>query len=45
MTLLQTDPHRAGFIDGERTLAMQVLALIDGEENASHIEEEMVLGR
>jgi len=45
MTLPQTDPHRAGFIDGERTLATQVLALIDGEENITHIEEEMVLGR
>ena len=45
MTLMQTDPHRAGFIDGERTLATQVLDLIDGDENAEHIEEEMVLGR
>ncbi|MCE0497706.1 MAG: hypothetical protein LV481_07155 [Methylacidiphilales bacterium] len=45
MTLLQNDPHRAGFIDGERTLATQILALIDGEESVTHIEEEMVMGR
>jgi hypothetical protein len=45
MTLPQADLHRAGFIDGERTLAAQILDLIDGEENAEHIEEEMVLGR
>ena len=44
MTLPQTDPHRAGFIDGERTLATQILALIDGEENATPSEEEMMPG-
>ena len=27
MTLPQTDPHRDGFIDGERTLAARILAL------------------
>ena len=29
MNLPQNDPHRDGFIDGERTLAAQILALID----------------
>ncbi len=46
MNLPQTDPHRAGFIDGERTLAMQILALTEGmrEEEVDPMEEEMVLG-
>jgi hypothetical protein len=46
MNLDQTDPHRAGFIDGERAMAMQILALIDGkkeEEQAEPIEQEMIL--
>jgi hypothetical protein len=47
MNLPQTDPHRDGFIDGERTLAAQILALIDSnetkKEEADPIEEEMVL--
>jgi len=38
MNLPQTDPHRDGFVDGERTLAAQILALIDEKE------EEMILG-
>lgn len=29
MNLPQNDPHRDGFINGERTLAAQILALID----------------
>jgi hypothetical protein len=44
MTLPQTDPYRAGFIDGERALAMQVLALIDGEEKAEPLLEEEMAG-
>jgi hypothetical protein len=45
MNLPQTDPHRDGFIDGERTLAAQILALIDGkEEETEPLEEEMILG-
>ena len=44
MSLPQTDPHRDGFIDGERTLAAQILDLID-EKETSPAEEEMVLGR
>jgi hypothetical protein len=45
MNLPQTDPHRDGFIDGERAMAMQVLALIDDKENrdADPLEEEMIL--
>lgn len=34
MNLPQTDPHRDGFVDGERTLAAQILALIDEKEMA-----------
>ncbi len=47
MSLPQTDAHRDGFIDGERTLAAQILDLIDGhqEKDANPIEQEMVLGR
>jgi len=46
MNLLQTDPHRDGFIDGEKTLARQILALLDrkGEEGLDAVEEEMVMG-
>jgi hypothetical protein len=45
MNLPQTDPHRAGFIDGERTLATQILALLDdtGREEVEPVEEEMVM--
>jgi len=32
MNLPQTDPHRDGFIEGEKALAAQILALIDGKE-------------
>ena len=32
MNLPQTDPLRAGFIDGERTLAAQILALIEDRD-------------
>lgn len=46
MNLPQTDAHRAGFIDGERTLAAQILTLLDGEEIVTEpLEDEMVLGR
>ena len=49
MSLPQTDPHRDGFIEGERTIAAQVLALIDEaetktQEDDSADEEEMILG-
>jgi hypothetical protein len=44
MNLPQTDPHRDGFIDGERTLAAQILALIDDKaEETEPIEDEMIL--
>ncbi len=46
MNLLQSNPHRDGFIEGERTLALQVLAIIDGKETAGAsqpVEDEMVL--
>jgi hypothetical protein len=45
MNLPQTDPHRDGFVDGERTLAARILALIDArDENQDQpLEEEMVL--
>ena len=44
MNLPQTDPHRDGFIDGERTLALQILSLLDGREEAVEpVEEEMIL--
>jgi hypothetical protein len=44
MSLPQTDPHRDGFIAGERTLAAQILALVDEkEEEADPVEEDMVL--
>ncbi len=49
MNLPQTDAHRAGFIEGELTLASQILALLDNEGRAmppaEPVEEEMVLGR
>ena len=51
MNLPQTDPHHDGFIDGERTLALQILSMIEldkieSEEVKSEVEpteEEMVL--
>jgi len=48
MNLPHTDFRRDGFVDGERTLAAQILALIDDDEEgaeAESVEEEMVLGR
>ena len=38
MNLPQSDPHRDGFINGERTLAAQILALID-EQRVGKLEE------
>jgi len=48
MNLPQTDPRHDGFIDGERTLAAQILALIEGKdvegkEAGEPLEEEMIL--
>jgi hypothetical protein len=45
MNLLQTDPHRAGFIDGEGALAQQILALLGNNEEGETdpVENEMVL--
>ena len=45
MNLVQTDPQRAGFIDGERTLAAQILAVLDEKDldTTEPLEEEMVL--
>ena len=51
MNLPQTDPHRDGFVAGERALAAQILGLIDeGTEMSaedsvklSPEEEEMIL--
>lgn len=45
MSLPQTDPHRDGFINGERALAFQILKVIDEKECAEKVEEEIVLGR
>ncbi len=51
MNLPQTDPHRDGFVAGEKTLATQILALLDDREadesspddGITADEEEMVL--
>lgn len=50
MNLPQLDPHRDGFVDGERTLAAQILHLIEDTDTdhegftaAEPVEEEMVL--
>jgi hypothetical protein len=46
MNLPQTDPHHDGFIDGERTLAARILAVLDDgetERESEPVEEEMVL--
>ena len=32
MSLAQTDPHRDGFVAGERALAAQILALLGDKE-------------
>ncbi len=47
MNLPHTNLHQDGFIDGERTLAAQILAVIDDEEcvETEPVEQEMVLGR
>ncbi len=44
MNLPQADPHRDGFINGERTLAAQILALID-EKELKEVVEPVALGR
>ena len=46
MNLPQTDPHRDGFIEGERTLAAQILAVLEekSHDEVEAVEEEMVLG-
>jgi hypothetical protein len=38
MNLPQSDPHRDGFINGERTFAAQILALLDGKESDGLVE-------
>ena len=52
MNLPQTDPHYDGFVDGERTMALQILSMIDEDKVDSEdetksmtepTEEEMVL--
>jgi hypothetical protein len=49
MNLPQTDPHHDGFVDGERTLATQILAMLEdrhettSSEAGEPVEEEMVL--
>lgn len=49
MNLPQNDPHHDGFIDGEKTLAAQILAMIEDRHEATRaeanepIEEEMVM--
>jgi hypothetical protein len=46
MNLPQTDPHRDGFVDGERTLAARILTLVDGDgDEVKAVEAERVLGR
>ncbi len=42
----RTNLHRDSFFDGERTLAAQILQVLDADDGeAMPIEEEMVLGR
>jgi hypothetical protein len=46
MNLPQTDGHRDGFIEGERALATQILALIEEtphDEPTEPVEDEMVM--
>jgi hypothetical protein len=38
MSLPQNDPHRDGFINGERTLAAQILAIINEQEAGEIVE-------
>jgi hypothetical protein len=50
MNLPQSDAHRDGFVDGERTLARQILSILDEDRDDGRfhemepLEEEMVLG-
>ena len=51
MNLPQNDPHRDGFVAGERALAARILEILDDSslepeatEKVEPIEEEMVLG-
>jgi len=47
MNLPQSDPHRDGFVAGERALATRILEILDDTsrtEEADPVEEEMVLG-
>jgi hypothetical protein len=45
MSLPNSDPHRAGFLEGERALALEIFALLQGESEAvtEPMEEDMVL--
>jgi hypothetical protein len=44
MNLLQTDPHRDGFVAGERALATQILNLINRDEaNTDPVETDMIM--
>jgi hypothetical protein len=48
MNLPQSDPHRDGFVAGERALAGRILELLDDktetDAEVEPVEEEMVLG-
>ncbi len=49
MNLPQTDPHHDGFVDGEKTMALQILAMIEDRHETTSceadepVEEEMVM--
>ena len=48
MSLPQSDPHRDGFVAGERALATRILDILDGtgefrDSEADPVEDEMVL--
>ena len=48
MNLLETDPHRTGFVDGERALAQRILTLLDDDHAfaplpSEPVEDEMVM--
>jgi hypothetical protein len=48
MSLPHTDARRDGFVEGERALAAQILALLDDRPVTSEeteVEDEMLLGR
>jgi hypothetical protein len=49
MTLPHSNPRRDGFVDGERTLAAQILQVLDQEADGraflDEVQEEMLLGR